>query len=113
MPAAKGAINSFSKTIARENGRFGIRVNVVSPGATPPKEEDIGEMSMHYNRPGPAADPEAQKEILRLYSFTPPRYTRDIANTVAFLASDAAATLPGQTISVSAASAWLAKCMFG
>ena len=71
----KGAINSISKTLARENGRFGIRVNVVSPGATPPKQEDIGEMSMHYNRPGPAASPEAQKEMMRLYPARTSRHT--------------------------------------
>jgi NAD(P)-dependent dehydrogenase (short-subunit alcohol dehydrogenase family) len=46
----KGAIISLSKTIARENGRFGIRVNVVSPGATPPKPDEVGELSMHFGR---------------------------------------------------------------
>jgi 2-hydroxycyclohexanecarboxyl-CoA dehydrogenase len=97
----KGAVNSFSKTIARENGRFGIRVNVVSPGATPPKESEIGTGSMHYNRPGPAADPEAQKAMMSLYPLRRLATPQDIANAVAFLASDAGSYITGQTISVS------------
>jgi 2-hydroxycyclohexanecarboxyl-CoA dehydrogenase len=97
----KGAINSFSKTLARENGRFGIRVNVISPGATPPKPEEIGEMSMHYNKPGPASDPEAQKAILRLYPLGRTGTPQDIANAVAFFVSDAASFITGQIISVS------------
>jgi 2-hydroxycyclohexanecarboxyl-CoA dehydrogenase len=97
----KGAINSISKTIARENGRFGIRVNVVSPGATPPKPEDIGELSMHYGVKGPAATPEQQKELFRLYPLGRVGTPQDIANAVAFLASDAASFITGQIISVS------------
>jgi NAD(P)-dependent dehydrogenase (short-subunit alcohol dehydrogenase family) len=97
----KGAINSISKTLARENGRFGIRVNVVSPGATPPKQEDIGELSMHYNRPGPAASPDAQKELMRLYPLGRICTPQDIANTVAFLVSEPGSYITGQIISVS------------
>jgi NAD(P)-dependent dehydrogenase (short-subunit alcohol dehydrogenase family) len=97
----KGAINSISKTLARENGRFGIRVNVVSPGATPPKQEDIGEMSLHYNRPGPAASADAQKELQRLYPLGRVGTPKDMGNAVAFLASDAASFITGQILSVS------------
>ncbi|HPB89890.1 MAG TPA: hypothetical protein PK372_01400 [Rugosibacter sp.] len=36
-------INSFMKTIAKENGRYGIRCNVVCSGVTVPEEaEDVG-----------------------------------------------------------------------
>lgn len=97
----KGAINSLSKTLARENGRFGIRFNVVSPGATPPKPEDIGEMSMHYGVKGPQATPEQQKELLRLYPLGRTATPQDIANAVTFLVSDAASFITGQIISVS------------
>ncbi|MGD0794318.1 MAG: glucose 1-dehydrogenase [Dehalococcoidales bacterium] len=97
----KGAINSLSKTLARENGRFGIRVNVVSPGATPPKPEDIGEMSMHYGVQGPASTPEAQKELMRMYPLGRVGTPQDIGNAVAFLASSAASFITGQILSVS------------
>jgi NAD(P)-dependent dehydrogenase (short-subunit alcohol dehydrogenase family) len=97
----KGAINSLSKTLARENGRFGIRVNVVSPGATPPKPEDIGEMSMHYGVQGPASTPEAQKVLIRMYPLGRVGTPQDIGNAVAFLASSAASFITGQILSVS------------
>jgi 2-hydroxycyclohexanecarboxyl-CoA dehydrogenase len=97
----KGAINSISKTLARENGRFGIRINVVSPGATPPKSEDIGEKSMHYGVKGPADNPDMLKEILRLYPLGRVGTPKDIGNAVAFLVSDAASFITGQVISVS------------
>src|SRR5262249_34682299 len=34
----KAAINSFMKTVAKENGRYGIRCNVVCPGVTIPSK---------------------------------------------------------------------------
>ena len=97
----KGAINSLTKTLARENGRFGIRFNVVSPGATPPKPEDIGEKSMHYGVKGPADDPNMLKEILRLYPLGRIGTPQDIGNAVAFLAGNTASFITGQIISVS------------
>ncbi len=97
----KGAIMSFTKTLARENGRFGIRVNVVSAGATPPKPEDIGELSMHYGRPAPPPDPARDKEMLRLYPLGRVGTAQDLANAVIYFASDAASFVTGQTLSVS------------
>ena len=43
----KAAVNSFMKTIAKENGRFGIRCNVVCPGVTVSEDpKDFSETSM-------------------------------------------------------------------
>ena len=97
----KGAMISLTKTIARENGRFGIRMNVVSPGATPPKSDEVGELSMHYGRPEPPPDPARQKEMMRLYPLGRTGTPQDIANAVVFLVSDAANFITGQTLSVS------------
>jgi 2-hydroxycyclohexanecarboxyl-CoA dehydrogenase len=98
----KGAIISLTKTLARENGRFGIRANIVSPGATPPKPDEVGELSMHFGRlEAPPPDPAQQKELLRLYPLGRTGTPQDIANAVAFLASDAASFITGQTLSVS------------
>lgn len=94
----KGAMMSVTKTMARENGRFGIRINVVSAGATPPKPEEIGEMSMHFGHQGPPAD---DKEMLRLYPLGRVGTPQDLANAVVFLSSDAANFITGQTLSVS------------
>ena len=98
----KGAIISLSKTLARENGRFGVRLNVVCPGAVPPKPDEVGELSMHYGRAEqPPPDPARQKEMFRLYPIGRTGTPKDMANAVAFLASDAASFITGQTLSVS------------
>lgn len=47
----KAAVNSFMKTIPRENGRFGIRCNTVCPGGTiPESDEEVGAVSMRANQ---------------------------------------------------------------
>ncbi len=45
--ACKGGVIALSKAIARETGRYGLRLNVVCPGlVVPPGEESISEESM-------------------------------------------------------------------
>ena len=97
----KGAMMSFTKTLARENGRFGVRVNVISAGATPPKPEEIGEMSMHFGRPALPPDPARDKEMLKLYPLGRVGTAQDLANAVVFFASDMSSFVTGQTLSVS------------
>jgi 2-hydroxycyclohexanecarboxyl-CoA dehydrogenase len=99
----KGAMIALTKTLARENGRFNIRCNVVSPGGTPPAGPgDVGEKSMHYGRPPmPPPTPEQMKEMQRMYPINRTGTAEDVANAVAFLASDRASLITGQTLSVS------------
>jgi 2-hydroxycyclohexanecarboxyl-CoA dehydrogenase len=99
----KGAMISLTKTLARENGRFNIRLNVVSPGGTPPATpQDVGEQSMHFGRPPmPPPTPEQMKERQRMYPINRDVTAVDIGNAAAFLASDRAGLITGQTISVS------------
>lgn len=99
----KGAMIALTKTLARENGRFNIRLNVVSPGGTPPaSDKDVGELSMHYGRPPqPPPTPERMKEMQRMYPISRTGTAEDVANAVAFLASDRAGLITGQTLSVS------------
>lgn len=96
----KAAVNSFMKTIAKENGRYGIRCNSVCPGVTVPESaEDYGKESMHAKRS--SFTPEQREKIkksLPLRKFGRPR---DVANAVVFLASSAAGHITGQTLSVS------------
>jgi NAD(P)-dependent dehydrogenase (short-subunit alcohol dehydrogenase family) len=97
----KAAINSFMKTIARENGRSGIRCNVVCPGVTIPEgDEEVGAASMWRDREAmfTAAQLEQIARSLPLRKIGRPQ---DIANAVAFLASDAAGHITGQVLSVS------------
>jgi NAD(P)-dependent dehydrogenase (short-subunit alcohol dehydrogenase family) len=98
----KAAINSFMKTIAKENGRYGVRCNVVCPGVTVPEEEsEVGSSSMWSNKDAMFSEEQFQKiaQTLPLKKLGRPR---DIANAVLFLASDrVAGHITGQILSVS------------
>lgn len=88
--AAKGGVIAFTKTIAREMARHKINVNCIAPGpADTPLFQEIGS----YNE-GIAAALEKAIPFRRLAQ------PSDIANAVAFFASDEADYITGQTLSV-------------
>ena len=101
--ACKAGVIALSKSLAREVGRHGIRLNVVCPGMTmPDSEEDVGGLSMW------AADvnkqwqtPEMRARIAKVYPLRRVARPDDITGAVLFLASDAAGFITGQTLSVS------------
>ena len=85
----KAAINSFMKTIAKENGRAGIRCNVVCPGVTIPEEdEEVGEGSMWRDKDVMFTEEQLEK-VARALPLRKLGRPRDVANAVVFLASDA------------------------
>lgn len=98
----KAAVNSFMKTIARENGRAGIRCNVVCPGVTIPEVRDeVGESSMWHDRDSMFTDEQLEK-VARSLPLRKIGRPADIASAVVFLASDAVAGhITGQVLSVS------------
>ncbi len=97
----KAAINSFMKTIAKENGRAGIRCNVVCPGVTIPEaDEEVGEASMWRDRDQMFTEEQLEK-IARGLPLRKLGRPQDVANAVVFLASDAAGHVTGQVLSVS------------
>jgi NAD(P)-dependent dehydrogenase (short-subunit alcohol dehydrogenase family) len=91
--AAKGGVIAFTKSIARENARFGITANNVLPGPieTPMLEE---------NRRGPKGEQviEAMANATLLRRIGEPD---EVAAAVAFLASERAAYITGETLGVS------------
>ena len=98
----KAAINSFMKTIAKENGRYGIRCNTVCPGLTLPESDDeVGSTSMWTNKD----DMFTEEQFAKIAASMPLKKLgkpTDVANAVLFLASDAAAgNVTGQVLSVS------------
>jgi 2-hydroxycyclohexanecarboxyl-CoA dehydrogenase len=101
--ACKAGVIALSKSLAREVGRYGIRLNVVCPGMTmPDSEEEVGGLSMW------AADvnkqwqtPEMRARIAKVYPLRRLARPDDITGAVLFLASDAAGFITGQTLSVS------------
>ncbi|MEQ8232709.1 MAG: SDR family oxidoreductase [Gammaproteobacteria bacterium] len=97
----KAGINSFMKTIAKENGRNGIRCNVVCPGVTiPEQDEEVGANSMWSDMDSMFTTEQLEKvaKSLPLKKIGRPR---DVANAVVFLASAAAGHVTGQVLSVS------------
>jgi 2-hydroxycyclohexanecarboxyl-CoA dehydrogenase len=93
--AAKGGVIAFTRAIARESARFGVRVNAVAPGPieTPllnAAEEVLGEIGARLKQGMIDA-------TLMRRSGTP----EEVAATIAFLASEDASYLTGQTLNVS------------
>ena len=89
--AAKGGIIAFTKSIAREMARHQINVNCVCPGPT--------DTALFATLGGD--DPNLRTALIKAIPFRRLAEPDDIANAVAFLASDEAAYITGQTISVS------------
>jgi 3-oxoacyl-[acyl-carrier protein] reductase len=83
--AAKGAVEAASRSLAREMGSRGITVNCVAPGiiASPMTEQSFGAAA-----------------IASLVPLQRAGSADEVAAVVAFLASDAAAYITGQTIPV-------------
>jgi 2-hydroxycyclohexanecarboxyl-CoA dehydrogenase len=97
----KAAINSFMKTIAKENGRYGIRCNVVCPGVTIPENADeVGGNSMWTNADS-MFTPEQLERVTKSLPLRKVGRPQDIANAVVFLASGKAGHVTGQVLSVS------------
>jgi len=97
----KAAVNSFMKTIAKENGRAGIRCNVVCPGLTMPDEGDeVGSESMWREQDAMFTEEQLEK-VARSLPLRKIGRPQDVANAVVFLASDAAGHVTGQVLSVS------------
>lgn len=86
-PASKFAVNGFTRSLARELGPKGIRVNAVAPGIT--------ETDMMKAVPREVIDPLIKQIPLRRLG-----QPEDIANAFVFLASDEASYITGVVLSV-------------
>ncbi len=102
---AKAGVVAATKTIALEVGKFGIRLNIVCPGMTPPaSDEVVGEMSLWKKGtggPGDLITLEMQERAKKVYPLRRLGKPEDVANAVAFLSSDCASFITGQVLSVS------------
>lgn len=93
--ATKAAVISLTQALAREVASLGIRVNAICPGivaGTPMRQE--------VEREGPALGLPPSSERARAIPLGRLGTPEDIANVVAFLASDEAAYMTGQAINV-------------
>jgi 2-hydroxycyclohexanecarboxyl-CoA dehydrogenase len=92
--AAKGGVIAFTKTIARENGRYGITSNAVAPG---PIETPLLMGALQYGEVGERII-ETMKGSTQLRRLGQPE---EVAAGVAFLASEDASYVTGETLGVS------------
>ncbi|WP_285648009.1 3-oxoacyl-ACP reductase family protein [Actinomycetospora sp. NBRC 106375] len=89
--AAKGGVIAFTKTAAREMARHQIAVNCVCPG---PTDTALFASVTEDN-------PKLRDALTKAIPLRRLAQPTDLANAVAFLASDEAAYITGQTLSVS------------
>jgi 2-hydroxycyclohexanecarboxyl-CoA dehydrogenase len=93
--AAKGGVIAFTRAVARESSRFGVRVNAVAPGpietpllnAAPEQLGEIGER--------------LKAGMIAATSMRRVGQPEEVAAAIAFLACDDASFVTGQTINVS------------
>lgn len=90
--AAKAGINAYAKAIAVELGRSGLRANVVCPGS-------IRTAAWDHRL---AKDPEILGKLQRLYPLGRIVNAAEVAEAVAFLASDRASGITGVVMPVDA-----------
>ena len=93
--SGKGGIIAFSKSLAQDVGPKGITVNVVSPGLIM-TEENKKILMEQYG----LGDEKSAKKLYAAYPMRRIATPEDVANVVAFLSSDKAGFITGQTISV-------------
>lgn len=84
---SKGGMENMTKTLALEYAKHGIRVNAVGPGAT---ITPINDAWIH--------DPEKQAEVERHIPLRRAGTSEEMAAAIAFLASDEATYITGQTL---------------
>ena len=89
--AAKGGVIAFTKAIARESARNGVNANAVCPGPT--------DTALFASMGGD--NPKLREALTKAIPLRRLAQPSDLANVVAFLASDEASYVTGQTVSVS------------
>jgi 3-oxoacyl-[acyl-carrier protein] reductase len=85
--AAKGGINAFTKTLAREGAPYGVRANAVAPGL----------MDTEMIRTIPPKVLETYRQAIPMKRFGSPE---EVAYLVSFLSSDRASYITGRVVEV-------------
>jgi NAD(P)-dependent dehydrogenase (short-subunit alcohol dehydrogenase family) len=86
--AAKAALNSLTRTIALEYGRYGIRANAVAPG------------QVESERSSEQLDPEERNAASECYPLLRYGTPDEVADAIVFLCSDAASFISGTVLTI-------------
>ena len=86
--SSKAALTAFTKSIAKELAPRGVRVNAVSPGVIDTPFHEV------------FSTPEMMQNFVRMIPLGRVGTAAECANVIAFLASDAASYIVGETIDV-------------
>jgi 3-oxoacyl-[acyl-carrier protein] reductase len=86
--SAKAALTAYTKSLAKELAPQGIRVNAVSPGVIDTPFHEV------------FSTPEMMKAFVGMIPLGRVGTSQECANVIAFLASDAASYIVGETIEV-------------
>jgi NAD(P)-dependent dehydrogenase (short-subunit alcohol dehydrogenase family) len=97
--AAKAAVTALVKSIAQEVGPNGVTLNIVSPGATNTELRQEREESMRKQM-GDEKYARRVQTVLKMYPTRRIGEPDDVGAMVAFLASERAAWMTGQIVSV-------------
>lgn len=97
--AAKAGVIALCKSVAQEVGASNVTVNVISPGATDTELRQAREASL-LQQMGSEKYARREQSVLRMYPLRRIGTPDDIASMIAFVASDRAAWVTGQVISV-------------
>jgi 3-oxoacyl-[acyl-carrier protein] reductase len=86
--ASKAGIIGLTRSMAREVGEYSIRVNAITPGPT------------YTEVPRGTVTPEQKEAMIKAQCIKRPEVPQDLVGIVAFLASDDATFITGQTFNV-------------
>lgn len=91
----KGALNSFTKSLAFEVGKLGVRVNAIAPGSvlTPQFERNLSALS-------PQGREAFEQMVQNIYPLGKIGSAQDIGEAAVFLASDAAKWVSGAIFAI-------------
>ena len=92
--ASKGAVQSYSRALAKDLAEFGIRVNMVSPGT----------IDTPFHAATDRKLVESWKDSILMKRLGEPR---EVADVIEFLASDKASFLTGEVIQINGGQAFI------